>query len=426
MADPALIRAVAFFGPLLAALAIAAVRPPGRAAVAAAIVGTAWCAASLYALNLLAVHVGWWTFHADGALARGLPVDLWLGWAVLWGALPALVDRGATAGRGGAAEVVLTVAAFGWIDAAVMPLGAPVVVLGKSWLLGEAVALACCLLPAVLLARWTRRGTRVTARMWAQAVLAGALMLGLPLHLLEVRVPWSDAVAGAGLQVLGAVLLPGLAAAREFAAVGRGTPLPYDPPRRLVTGGPYAYVRNPMQLSMALGYACCAVLCADPRLLVGTAVAVGYGAGFAAWHEGAELAAAHGARWARYRAGVRPWLPRLRPWPGRPDAVVYLAEGCTMCSGLARWLAARDPVALRIRAAEDHPEPLRRMAYVGADGVAASGPEALARALEHLHLGWALAGWALALPGVRRSVRFAGDAFGAGPMTPRPVRGAGA
>lgn len=414
--DPVLIRAVGFFGPALALLALATIhrpaRPGPRRATAAAIVATAWSGATLYPLNLAAVHLGWWSFHATGALWDGIPVDLWLGWALLWGAIPALlVPR---------VPVTLVVAALALVDLVLMPLAEPVVVLGPEWLVGEAVGLALCLTPAVLLAAWTRQRRRLAARSWGQVVLAGVLMFALPLYLLGAAPAGPPAVTGIGVQVLLLVLLPGLAATRAFAAVGGGTPLPYDPPTRLVTSGPYSYVRNPMQLSVALGFLVCAALTADPLLLLGTATALCFGSGVAAWHEDAELRRRFGEGWTTYRDQVRPWLPRLRPWPGRPPADLYVAATCDLCRGVAGWLTARHPVALRLVPAESHPEGIRRMTYHGADGVHASGVAALARALEHLNLGWALVGWALAVPGVAPAVGLCADALGAGQRTRVP------
>ncbi|PRX96028.1 methyltransferase family protein [Allonocardiopsis opalescens] len=419
-ADPALIRGLALFGPLLAlAAAVALRRRSGRrsgrasepgAETGAAVVATAWTAASLYALNQLAPAAGWWHFAADGALARGLPVDLWIGWAVLWGALPALAARGL--------PLALTAAAAAWLDLALMPLAEPVVVLGPNWLAGEAVAVAGCLLPAVLLARWTAERRRPRARAAAQALLAGALMLALPLHLLGAEPAWPAPATGVLVQLLALVLLPGLAAAAEFARTGGGTPLPYDPPVRLVTSGPYAYVRNPMQLAMALAYPLCALAAAEPRLLAGTAAALACG-GLAAWHENGRLDRAFGPGWRRYRRAVRPWLPSWRPWPGRPAARLYLAGTCSMCRGLGRWLAVRGPVALELLPAEEHGAPDRMTYTCGPE--TRTGTAALARALEHLHLGWALLGWALALPGAGRFVQLCADAFGAGPRTLRPA-----
>jgi protein-S-isoprenylcysteine O-methyltransferase Ste14 len=413
-ADPALIRGVAFLAPVLAIAALAAIGRPTRTDAAAAVVATAWSAVALVPVNAVAVHAGWWTFHAEGAVMRGLPVDLWIGWALLWGALPALLLRDLAA--------PLVVGVLVWLDLILMPLAAPVVRLGPHWMAGDLAAIATALVPAVLLARWTRRGERLGVRVAAQAVLAAALGFGLPLYLLDVRSAWPPQATAVGVQVLAVLLLPGAAAARELAAAGRGTPLPLDPPVRLVTGGPYAYVRNPMQTAALLGYLGCAVLTGHPLLLVAAGVAAAFGAGFAAWHEDADLVAAFGTDWRRYQAGVRAWLPRWRPWPGRPPGVLYVAGGCSVCSGVGAWIARRGPTALTLRAAEDHPDPPRRALYEGADGVRASGVAALARALEHLHLGWALVGWTVQLPGVAAVLTLPIDAFGGGPRTPHPHR----
>ncbi|MFH8368814.1 methyltransferase family protein [Streptomyces sp. NPDC018031] len=408
-ADPALIRAVGLFVPLLATVAVAAARPPGSRVLGAAIAATAWQAVWLPVLNLLAVRAGWWTFHAEGGTVAGLPVDLLLGWALLWGALPVLAG-------GDRLPLPLLVAALTWLDLAAMPLADPVVRLGDHWTAGEAVAVAVALVPGLLLARWTVRGTRLAARAAMQLLLSGALMLAAPLALVAPALPGGTPGAVAAAQLLAVPLLLGVMALREFVQRGGGTPLPYDPPVRLVTSGPYAYVRNPMQLSVTLSHLLLGLLARDWRLLGAAAVAFAYGAGLADWHENARLRRTHGAAWSAYRRAVPAWLPRARPWPGTAAARLYVAAGCGPCSQFGRWVARRDPVALELTAAETHPEPLRRMRYETDDGaVRADGVAAFCRMLGHLHLGWAVLGWILALPGIRQFVQLCVDAFGAGP-----------
>jgi protein-S-isoprenylcysteine O-methyltransferase Ste14 len=60
-------------------------------------------------------------------------------------------------------------------------------------------------------------------------------------------------VAGAAIAIAGGVVA--LWCVLTFAVDGRGTPAPFDPPRRLVTSGPYAFVRNPMYVGAGLALA---------------------------------------------------------------------------------------------------------------------------------------------------------------------------
>ena len=70
---------------------------------------------------------------------------------------------------------------------------------------------------------------------------------------------WLLAVLGLALLAAGAALFVG--SLIRFDADGRGTLAPWDPPRRLVIRGPYAYVRNPMITGVVL------ILLAESALL---------------------------------------------------------------------------------------------------------------------------------------------------------------
>lgn len=404
MIDPVLVRGVGLFGPVLAVAAMLWRRGPARREIAALILGVGWNVLALAGVNAIALRAGWWSFVAEGGVVAGVPVDLLFGWAVLWGGVGVLALH--------RLPLPLVTGLAVWLDLAVMPLGEPVLRLSHRWLAGEAVAVAVGLVPGLLLAWWTVTNRYLLIRVAMQGALSVGLMIVLPITFSRVTAHpgWALSLVA---QLIVIPAAPTAAAVFEFARSGRGTPLPYDPPVRLVTTGPYAYVRNPMQIGMTLTYLLLGLL--DPHFLLAAVVAVCYGAGLAAWHEDVQLRDLHGTAWTRYRSAVRPWLPRVRPYPGTPPAVVWIASGCERCSPVADWITRRAPIALTVRAAETHPAGLRRMTYQRSDGIHAEGVAAWAHAAGHLHLGWALLGWTLLLPGITHLAQLSMDAFGAGP-----------
>lgn len=413
--DPSalLVRATALYVPILLVLALAVRVRPSRRRIAGALLATSWNVPALLALNLVAVRAEWWTFQPGTAAVSGVPADLWIGWALLWGAVPLL----ATTSHLVAAGLILVA-----VDLVLMPLGQPVVVLNGTWLFGEAVAVATCLLPGLLLGRWTMRDEAVRGRSLLQVVgFTGLLGFVLPSLVFTAtgegwapllsRPRWHFVLAAVILAPVGAMAIQ---AVREFAAHG-GTPVPLDPPRAVVTTGPYAYVANPMQLGATILLAAWGFLLSSPAVAAAAAMAAAFSAGIAAVDESRELSARFGDRWHDYRRHTRVWWPAWRPQPAA-GSMVYVAQTCGPCSEVGRFILARRPVGLEVRAAETCPFPLERITYVRAEA-AEVGLAAVGRSLEHVNLAWAAASWIARLPVIDQVLQLIADAVGFGPRS---------
>ena len=126
-------------------------------------------------------------------------------------------------------------------------------------------------------------------------------------------------VAGLIMLVLGVIVL--VQAFARFVAEGHGTPAPAAPTERLVIGGLYRYVRNPMYLAVVAAITGQGLALGQP-ILLGYAAAVWVTtAAFARWYEEPALARQFGAQYEAYRRGVPAWRPRTRPWKqGLPAA----------------------------------------------------------------------------------------------------------
>ncbi len=163
--------------------------------------------------------------------------------------------------------------------------------------------------------------TRSGAALWAKSLLNAVIfftlfMLGLPWladRLLPMALPASGALrTGIAAALASAGIAAWVVCLDVFSRKGRGTPLPADAPRRLVTSGLFARSRNPIMSAELM------VIWAE-ALYVGSLGIVLYALLISAlahasvvYVEEPELRRRFGQAYADYCARVPRWLPRLR------------------------------------------------------------------------------------------------------------------
>ena len=124
-------------------------------------------------------------------------------------------------------------------------------------------------------------------------------------------------VTGLLLLILGGIVV--VQSFARFVIQGRGTPAPVAPTERLVTGGLYQHVRNPIYLAVVAAITGQALV-QDQPVLLGYAAAIWvFFAAWVRWVEEPTLSDQFGAQYEAYRRGVPAWRPRIRPWKQTPS-----------------------------------------------------------------------------------------------------------
>jgi protein-S-isoprenylcysteine O-methyltransferase Ste14 len=154
----------------------------------------------------------------------------------------------------------------------------------------------------------------------ARAVTYATLFIGLVLVFLPRQVlTWSGItppaafglaqIAGLSVAALGAALA--IWCIVTFVVVGRGTPAPFDPPRALVTRGPYGVVRNPMYIGAGLALGGAALYYQSWPLLGYAAVFLLVTHLFVVGYEEPTLRRLFGTAYEEYCGRVRRWWPTI-------------------------------------------------------------------------------------------------------------------
>ena len=122
------------------------------------------------------------------------------------------------------------------------------------------------------------------------------------------EVPLPLRVIGGVVTALGAAFL--IQAFARFVVEGLGTPAPVAPPERLVVGGIYRWVRNPMYVAVTATILGQALLLGRIALVIYAGVFWALTASFVRWYEEPNLRRRFGTEYDEYLQAVPGWLPR--------------------------------------------------------------------------------------------------------------------
>jgi protein-S-isoprenylcysteine O-methyltransferase Ste14 len=161
--------------------------------------------------------------------------------------------------------------------------------------------------------------TELTMFVLGRAITYAALFIGFVLVYLPGRfLSWSGIVAPASTgarQVAGMILVAigtviALWCVFTFAFIGKGTPAPFDPPRKLVVRGPYRFVRNPMYIGAGMTLAGAALYYESPSIFIYTGLFFLITHLFVVLYEEPTLRRTFGEEYEAYFQRVSRWLPK--------------------------------------------------------------------------------------------------------------------
>lgn len=96
-----------------------------------------------------------------------------------------------------------------------------------------------------------------------------------------------------------------------FTFIGKGTPAPFDPPRRLVVQGPFRFVRNPMYIAGSIALTGAAIFYESTLLLGYTGLFILATHLFVILYEEPILRRTFGQEYEAYCGRVKRWWPRI-------------------------------------------------------------------------------------------------------------------
>lgn len=341
----------------------------------------------VFVTHSIAIQLGWWRYGWDALMINGIPADILIGGAVLFG--PGLYFSFPNT-RPLMICLPIIIGLHGTIFSSLEPL----VFAGRNWFWGVIFVFLVAHIPAIYLAKWTEEDRNLPLRCALLAIMTGGMIFAvipsLIMHAMGGTWDVLDRPAWVLLVtflVLGLVSTIGLTANQSLCLQGDGTPIPLDPTKRLVTTGIYSYVSNPMQLSAALGFLVLGIVLLNIWIMVAALMAWIFVQGMVRWHHRHDLLKRFPTGWPEYKENVPEWCPRWRPWV-KGEATLHLRPNQTV---LRRILTHATGISVRDTSGASR--------YENADNLRDfRGAASALVALTHVNFAWMVFAAALLLP----------------------------
>ena len=312
------LRWLLLLGPIALVVGLARLRSVSEREKIGGLFAFLYGAPLIFLTHLIVINLGGWRYGWDALMVNGMPADVLLGGAILFG--PGLFFAFPKVG-----PLMICLPIIIGLHATLFNSLEPLVFAGPYWFAGVVFVFLTAHIPAIYLAKWTAEDRLLPMRCALLALMTGGMILIILPSLIMLamggewalfeRPIWAGALALIGV---GFASTLGLAANQMLCLQGGGTPIPLDPTKRLVRSGIYAYVSNPMQLSAALCWIVLGLYLQNIWIIAAAAMAWVFVQGMVRWHHRHDLLKRFPDGWPEYKANVPEWIPRWRPWVCAP------------------------------------------------------------------------------------------------------------
>ncbi|MDH5368580.1 MAG: hypothetical protein OEW99_01055 [Gammaproteobacteria bacterium] len=279
--------------------------------ITASFLGTVWVFHVTLMINIIVLNLGSWSILVNDSLFYGVPMDWIISQSIVAGALiPFTRSLNWSIGVRLFLQSLFIVMMYYFGD---------VILLGDyaEWSVLSIIVLSS--FPALFLSDWTANDSYIYGRSFLQSLSWGFLLFWMfPSTVFYLTSDSWASFLDRGIIANSFYLLPLLipifliaSALYQFAVEGDGTGFPYDAPKRLVTGGIYSYISNPMQLGICLGMSWWGIVVDSVFVFVSALVALCLFVVFKDVCDGSCAIGRDSAEWKKYQRITPKWWPRL-------------------------------------------------------------------------------------------------------------------